>query len=282
MSTHYHDLKHGIVRNRESQRRGLAPYAANTGLVGRRRPWALYGRGISGRHTQLSSSRTSEPASGDFTISASYDSCCMARVWAQRIWPVSKKIPPASYGSAFQCMNERGRTMQLSMGSLSSISTTVILCAVFILVFVVSHRALKEMSFFGRNGNWLVACCVALLSVVGLVRFFGSSQQSTAGFGGHPEETDGLVDFILLPYVVLPIAIVLTLLLSHLLNFLGHGDWTRTGHRASEKRLPFTGSKERSGEFQRTDDMRTRERSSELIAPRTRHLDDTVKRRLER
>ena len=114
--------------------------------------------------------------------------------------------------------------MQLSMGSLSSIGTTTILCAVFVLVFVVSHRSLKEMSFFGKNASLLVACCVALLSVVGVVRFFGSSEQSSAGSGGHLGETDGLLDFILLPYVVLPLAIVLVLLLSHIGKFLGHGN----------------------------------------------------------
>lgn len=109
-------------------------------------------------------------------------------------------------------MNERDYTMQASIGSISGIGVVAMLCAMFVIVLVCVHRTVKEMSFFGDATGWVVAFCVALLSIIGLVRFFGSPEQPTHS-GTEPGETGGLLDFVLLPYVVLGLTILLVLLL---------------------------------------------------------------------
>jgi len=87
------------------------------------------------------------------------------------------------------------------------------LAGVFIIVLVCSQRALKEMPFFCDGPTWVLAFCVAMLSVVGLVQFFGSPEQS-APAGEESKKPGGLLDFVLLPYVVLALSIVFVLLLA--------------------------------------------------------------------
>jgi hypothetical protein len=82
----------------------------------------------------------------------------------------------------------------------------------FAMVFVVAHRALKEMQPFGDTSSWIVAFCVALLSIMGLLRFLGSPGP-VASRGGEPREIGGLLDMVLMPYTVLALAILLVLLL---------------------------------------------------------------------
>lgn len=102
--------------------------------------------------------------------------------------------------------------MATSIGSLSDAAVTVVLIAMFIIVLVVAHRALKEMSLFGDTGSWVLAFCTAALSVLGLVRFLGP-QEHSAHAESTPAAPDGVIDFILLPYAALAIAILLALLL---------------------------------------------------------------------
>jgi len=81
--------------------------------------------------------------------------------------------------------------------------------AIFVLVWVVVHRILKEIHFFeGLASIAIVATCVSLLPVMGMFHFLG------AGVGPHSvsEKVGGEgtnLDFILLPYAALGIAIVL-------------------------------------------------------------------------
>jgi hypothetical protein len=82
----------------------------------------------------------------------------------------------------------------------------------FAMVFVVARRALKEMRLFGDASSWIMAFCVALLSIIGFVRFLGSSEAVTAS-AGEPRRTGGLLDVILLPYMALAATILLVLLL---------------------------------------------------------------------
>ena len=102
--------------------------------------------------------------------------------------------------------------MQVSIGSALGIGVVAMLCAMFVIVLVCVHRAVKEMSFFGDAAGWVVAFCVALLSIVGLVRFLGSPRPMALP-GGEPKETAGLIDVVLLPYVALALTILLVLLL---------------------------------------------------------------------
>jgi len=151
------------------------------------------------------------------------------------------------------------------------------LVAVFTIVLVVAYRVLKEMSFFGRTGNWVVACCVALLSVVGCVRSFGGSEPST-GSSGRPTGTNAPFDFILLPYVALPIAIISVLLLSFVLKLLGRGDIMRFDEKAFRKRHRLLDLKERSRDSGHTQDLQKLRQDDE----QTKHLKECVSGKLRR
>lgn len=88
----------------------------------------------------------------------------------------------------------------------------LVLIAVFLIVLAVTFEALKQMSMFGQSTAFMVAVCVSLLSILGLVQLTTisevSSQTTHDGHGLHVN-----LDFILLPYAVLALAIILTLLL---------------------------------------------------------------------
>jgi hypothetical protein len=102
--------------------------------------------------------------------------------------------------------------MGTSVGSLSGAGVTVVLITMFVIVLVIAHRALREMPLFGDGGSWIVAFCTAALSVLGFLRFLGPQEH-----GARTDRTttapDGMIDFILLPYAALAIAILLMLLL---------------------------------------------------------------------
>lgn len=101
------------------------------------------------------------------------------------------------------------------------------LVGVFVIVLVCSQRALKEMPFFCDGPTWILAFCVAMLSVVGLVQFFGSPAESAPG-REESKKPGGLLDFVLLPYVVLALSIVFVLLLAAI---------KRLGDRRRSRRL---------------------------------------------
>lgn len=100
--------------------------------------------------------------------------------------------------------------METSISSPLGTVATVVLIAIFVIVFIVARGSLKEMPLFGNTGSWPVAFCTAVLAVMGLLRFLGPPDPST-----HTERTrgDGVFDFILLPYAALAIALLLLLLL---------------------------------------------------------------------
>jgi len=100
--------------------------------------------------------------------------------------------------------------MGTSISSPLDTVVTVVLIAMFVIVFVVARGALKQMPLFGDAGSWPVALCTAVLAVMGLLRFLGPPDPST-----RTERTPGggIFDLILLPYATLAIAILLVLFL---------------------------------------------------------------------
>jgi len=108
--------------------------------------------------------------------------------------------------------------MGTSISSLSDAVVTVVLIAMFVMVFVVARQALKDLPLFGDRGGWMVAVCVAALSVIGLLRFFGSPGQ--APVASEPRNGDGVLTAILLPYVVLTLSALLVLFLLALGKWL--------------------------------------------------------------
>ncbi len=86
------------------------------------------------------------------------------------------------------------------------LSATVI----FTIIFVIIHKTLKQMSIFQGSTTVVVAICVSLLSVIGLSRFFVIADVACKT---TENRRDISLDFILLPYTALALAIILVLLL---------------------------------------------------------------------
>jgi len=83
--------------------------------------------------------------------------------------------------------------------------------AIFTILFVIIHKILKQMSFFQGPAAVIVAICVSLLSVIGLSRFFVIADVACKTTENRHDIT---LDFILLPYTALALAIMLVLLFS--------------------------------------------------------------------
>ena len=87
------------------------------------------------------------------------------------------------------------------------LSATVI----FTIIFVIIHKILKQMSIFQGPAVVIIAICVSLLSVIGLSRFFVIADVACKTTENRRDIT---LDFTLLPYTALALAIILVLLLS--------------------------------------------------------------------
>lgn len=77
----------------------------------------------------------------------------------------------------------------------------------FVLLFVVIHKVLKEVSFFKGATATIVALCVSILSTIGLSQFIvgGSGVREVNNNEGR---IGGIWGFILLLYAALGIAII--------------------------------------------------------------------------
>ncbi len=135
--------------------------------------------------------------------------------------------------------------MQAFVSSVSSVGVMAMLGAMFVIVFMCVRKAVKEMSFFGDAAGLAVSFCVALLSIIGLVRFFGSTEAG-APSGREPTETGGLLDVVLLPYVALAATILLVLLLLAAGRVLHGGELRHLlGGRTNQRTIAKPGMQER-------------------------------------
>lgn len=96
-------------------------------------------------------------------------------------------------------------------GSLPALPSPVALLigvAIFVLLLVVILATLRRADVFPPGVNVTLAICASLLAVIGIMRTFG-------GVGGTPEGsgTTSWLDFILLPYTAIAIAMLFVLLL---------------------------------------------------------------------
>ena len=73
----------------------------------------------------------------------------------------------------------------------------IILASIFIIVLLVTYKAVKAAFNFGQAGTFTMSACVSLLSVIGISRCL-----------------KGSLGVILLPYAALAVAILVLLLLS--------------------------------------------------------------------
>ena len=113
--------------------------------------------------------------------------------------------------------------MEKSLLALNETLLPLVGIAIFVLVWMVVYRTIKEVPLFeGKATAAILATCVSLLSVMGMFHFLG------AGVGPHSvsEKAGGEgtnLDFILLPYAALGIAIVLLSLYLYGAKLLGKG-----------------------------------------------------------
>jgi ABC-type uncharacterized transport system permease subunit len=104
--------------------------------------------------------------------------------------------------------------------SIQNIMLVIFGAAVFVIVLTTIHRTLQKTMFQGRTAL-LLAFAVSALCIVGMYQFLGIPSDS---FGG-PEtanKTNVTLNYILLPYVALAVAILLSQLLLFASKILPH------------------------------------------------------------
>jgi len=79
--------------------------------------------------------------------------------------------------------------------------------AIFIVLFTVILTTLRRAEPFPRGANVTLAICASLLAMIGMLRTFGQVGETAKNSGGT------WLDFILLPYTAMAIAMLLVLLL---------------------------------------------------------------------
>ena len=94
------------------------------------------------------------------------------------------------------------------------------LAAIFVMVFIVSLKSLKEFSLFSGPVAAVIAVCVSLLSVIGLTRAFSSERSPGAAEGVDTVSPE--LNFILLAYAALAVAVVILFLLWVFAKLFGH------------------------------------------------------------
>ena len=93
----------------------------------------------------------------------------------------------------------------------SGLIPLVALCVIIILFTAIS-TALNQTSLFNKKTSVVVTLCISLLSIIGLFRFFGSTDK-TVDIIDISDSSGTFLDVILLPYTALAVAILLLLLL---------------------------------------------------------------------
>jgi|GEM_PF-1746247 len=113
--------------------------------------------------------------------------------------------------------------------------------AILAFLFVVIRKVLTEASFFKGATSVVVALCVSLLLVIALYRFLLPASKGWELAGKSGRFGIGL-DFILLPYAALAIAILLMSLLLFLNNIFRKRDrkrYYREFYRGAERAYPL-------------------------------------------
>jgi hypothetical protein len=96
--------------------------------------------------------------------------------------------------------------MEMSQAALSGPLLLLVGGLLFVLLFGAIQQALKISSFFRGPSSYVIATCVSLLCMISLFRPFVRGKVVTRG------GESGVVDFIMLPYAALAIAVLLVLL----------------------------------------------------------------------
>lgn len=115
-----------------------------------------------------------------------------------------------------------------------------VLAAVFVIVYLVTYRALEEMDVSGGSQKTLAAI-VALLSVLGLTRF------TPAPAPKEPVALDPTLEFLLIPYAALAVVLVVLFLVVFLGRWLGFGKPLGQGRAERPERYPHRATGDERG-----------------------------------
>ena len=105
----------------------------------------------------------------------------------------------------------------------SNLAPMVVLCAVsiFVILFAIILRTLRQMPFFDGSNPVPIAVCVTLLCILGLHQLF----VQPAGTETAPaDDARRSLDFLLLPYTAMALAMLLALCLLLLDKVEASGD----------------------------------------------------------
>lgn len=121
--------------------------------------------------------------------------------------------------------------MAQSMSSLTGAAGLLVGAAIWSIPFVVILGVLKKACLFPRWVRYVLAVCTSLLSVIGMSRIFVGATGRSGGAG-----RERLLEFLLLPYTAMGIAMLLVLLLPLLRKVVSARRRRASGPRASTRR----------------------------------------------
>ena len=102
--------------------------------------------------------------------------------------------------------------------------------AIFVILYAIILATLRKARLFSGKSETLVAVCVSLLAVIGIIRTFGGAERS------HESSEGGrLLDLLLLSYTAMAISMLLVLLLLILGKVVSRA---RETHGGTEGKFP--------------------------------------------
>ena len=150
--------------------------------------------------------------------------------------------------------------MEQSMSSFTGTVALLVAGAIWAILFVAVLGALKKASLLPGWARYVLVTCASLLSVIGMSRIFsGGPGRSLVADRESP------LEFLLLPYAAMGIAMLLVLLLLFLRKFVsGQAD---TGRRAEGIFEETSGHHKKPGSVNAISPAARQEAGSELRAP---------------
>ena len=98
----------------------------------------------------------------------------------------------------------------------------LVMAAIFVIVLIVSYKSLSQAFNFGDGMTFMLAICVAGLSIIGLSDMAATveSSENSSGFSFE-------IDTILLPYILLALAIIAGLITRVIKRFYWYSKWRK-------------------------------------------------------
>jgi hypothetical protein len=117
----------------------------------------------------------------------------------------------------------------------SNLAPMVVLCAVlvFVILFAIILRTLRQIPLFGRNNVVVLALCVTLLCMLGLHQVFVQPAGTEAA---RADDAHRSLDFLLLPYTAMALAMLLALCLLLLHKVLRSQAYARLRAEIAKRR----------------------------------------------